>query len=239
VLWYKAWLETRSRFLASLCTITIFLVFFLNHVEHVLSLEPEKEAYYFLFHLHHYLIGLWMLAVVLLGMGGLIRERAVGASSLTLALPFSRARLVGFQIIFGLFEAVLLALIPWAAILLTTKLNGHPFPIYQAGYYALLLIFGGLVYFALAVLISSLIEGEYTAPAIAYGLMIVSGVLCSNLDSIRPYTDLLRFMGGDNHLDKSTFLLSGPFPWAGALASLSVATVLLLASIAVIQRREF
>jgi hypothetical protein len=46
-------------------------------------------------------------------------------------------------------------------------------------------------------------------------------------------------MGGDNHFSQSARLLRGPFPWAGALAGLSVATILLLASVLVIQSREF
>lgn len=239
MLWYKAWLETRSRFLASLCGITILVSLFLNHIERVLSPAPVQDSYYFLFVLQHYLMGLWMLAAVLLAMGGLIRERAVGVSSLTLALPVSRGRLVGVQIALGVFEAVLLALIPWGAMLLTTRLNGRPFPIAQAAFYSLLLVSGGLIYFALAVLISSLIEGEYTAPAVAYGLVIGSGVTLSNWDSLRPYADIWRFMGGDNHFNKSTSLLSGPLPWIGVLASLSVATMLLLASVVVIRNREF
>jgi ABC-2 type transport system permease protein len=239
VLWYKAWLETRSRFLASLCGITIFVSLFLNHVEHVLSPVPMRDTYYFLFVLHHYLMGLWMLAAVLMGMGGLIRERAVGASSLTLALPVSRARLVGVQIVFGAFEAILLALIPWGAMLVTTKFNGRPFPIDQAAFYSLLLVSGGLIYFALAVLISSLIEGEYTAPAVAYGLVVGTGITFSSSDLLRPYLDVWRFMGGDNHFNKSTSLVSGPFPWVGVLASLSAVTILLLASVVVIRHREF
>jgi ABC-type transport system involved in multi-copper enzyme maturation permease subunit len=239
VLWYKAWLETRSRFLASLCGITIFVSLFLNHIERVLSPAPVRDTYYFFFVLQHYLMGLWMLAAVLLAMGGLIRERAAGVSSLTLALPVGRARLVGVQIASGVFETILLAVIPWGAMLLTTRLNGRPFPIVQAAFYSLLLVSGGLIYFALAVLISSLIEGEYTAPAVAYGLVIGSGVTLSNWDSLRPYADIWRFMGGDDQLKKSTFLLSGPFPWMGVLASLSVATMLLLASVVVIRNREF
>ena len=140
---------------------------------------------------------------------------------------------------FGVGEAILLALIPWSAMLFTARLNGMPFPIAQAAFYSVLLVSGGLIYFALAVLISSLIEGEYTAPAVAYGLVIGSGVTLSNSDSLRPYADIWRFMGGDNQLNKSTFLLSGPFPWMGVLASLSVATMLLLASVVVIRNREF
>jgi ABC-type transport system involved in multi-copper enzyme maturation permease subunit len=218
---------------------TVLMVFFVHHGEYVLSPEPRRDTYLLLFYVHHYLMGMWMLCVVLLGMGGLIRERAVGASSFTLALPVSRERLVGVQIAVGIFQAIGLAALPWSAILLTTGLNGRPFAVWQAAFYFLLLISGGLTYFAMAVLISSLIEGEYTAPAVAYGLVILSGIVFANVGWLRPFADLWRYMGGDNHFNKSTYLLSGPFPWLGALASLSVAALLLVASVGIIQRREF
>jgi hypothetical protein len=138
-----------------------------------------------------------------------------------------------------LVEAVALALIPWIAVFLIMKSFGRPVLVSQAVFYLGLLISGGLIYFALAVFVSSTVEGEYTAPAIAYGITILMGLLCGNVAWLRPYTDLWRFMGGDNHLNRSTFLLSGPFPWSGAVASLAVATVFLAASIAVIRRTEF
>jgi len=239
VLWYKAWLETRGRFLVSLCAISIIIAFFVHHAEHVITPEPKRETYFLLFFVHHYLAGLWILSVVLLGMGGLLRERAIGTSSLTLALPVSRTRVVGVQIALGILEAILLAVLPWSVILFTTDLAGRTFPASQAVFYILLLISGGLVYFALAVLISSLIEGEYTAPAVVYGLVVLSGIIFSSVDSLRPYADLWRFMGGDNYFNHVTYLLSGPFPWFGALTALVVAALMLLASVAVIQKREF
>ena len=181
----------------------------------------------------------WILCVILLGMGGLVRERAVGASSFTLALPVSRHRLVAVRIALGLFEAISLAAAPWLTILLIMESFKRPVLVSQAAFYFALLITGGLIYFAMAVLISSLIEGEYTAPAVAYGVSILAGIVGGNAAWLRPYADIWRFMGGDNHLNRNTFFLSGPFPWAGAVAGLSVATVLLLASVVVIQSREF
>lgn len=239
MLWYKAWLETRGRFLVSLCAITVIVAFFVSHSERLISPEPKRETFFLLFFVHHYLMGLWIISVVLLGMGGLIRERAVGTSSFTLALPVSRARVAGVRIAMGVAQAILLAVLPWGVILFTTDVRGRAFPASQAAFYVLLLSSGGLVYFALAVLVSSLIEGEYTAPAVGYGLVILSGIMFSSIDSLRPYVDLWRFMGGDNHFNQASYLLSGPFPWLGALAALSIAALMLLASVAIVQKQEF
>jgi len=240
VLWYKAWLETRSRFLASLCGITIIISFFVRHAESLFPAGPKTNVWNIIFFAHQYLVGIWILCVVLLGMGGLVRERAVGTSSFTLALPVSRARLAGVRIAVGMLQAISLAVLPWAAILFITDLGGQAsFPISQASFYLALLISGGLIYFAMAVLISSLIEGEYTAPAVAYGLTILTGMIFGEVSWIRPYADLWRFMGGDNHIDKNTYVLSGSFPWLGALASLSVVGLMLIVSVRVLQKREF
>jgi ABC-2 type transport system permease protein len=249
VLWYKAWLETRARFLASLAGITAVVVLTVHHIEYVfrpVGLTGEtyltavrRNAGEIFRTGQHTLVGIWLLAVILLGMGGLIRERAVGASSLTLALPISRRRLVSTQAAVSVLEAISLAVFPWIAILLTMKLGGLPVSFSQAAFYLGLLTSGGLTYLGLSVLVSSSIEGEYTAPAVAYGLTFFSLIVCASVESIRPYADLWRFMGGDNHFSESTSCLVGPFPWVGALAALFGAIILLMASVVVIERREF
>jgi len=58
---------------------------------------------------------MWIVAATLLTMGGLLRERAVGASNLTLALPVSRARLMGVRIAAILRQAQVPILVPWTA----------------------------------------------------------------------------------------------------------------------------
>lgn len=239
MLWYKTWLETRSRFLACLAGITLIISFFVHHAESIILWRHADSSNGIVFFAQGYLVGVWILCVILLGMGGLVRERAVGASSFTLVLPVSRMRLIGVRIALSVFEAMALATVPWAAILLITRLSGSPIHLSQAGFYLSLLISGGLIYFAFAILVSSLIEGEYTAPAVAYGLTIFTGLLFGNVAWLRPYMDIWRFMGGDNHLDKHTFLLTGTFPWCGALACVTIAVVMLLISVKVIQESEF
>jgi ABC-2 type transport system permease protein len=239
MLWYKAWLETRARFLASLASIVAILTFFVRHAETIVPREPRTNTYELFFFAHFYLSGLWLLSVILLGMGGLLRERAAGVSSFTLALPVSRAHLMGIRIATGILESLALGIVPWIAMLLVSALAGRPFFITQACFYVLLLVGGGMVYFAIAVLVSSLFEGEYTAPAVAYGVVILVGIVSGSINKLRPFLDLWRLITGDNHYNRSTHLLSGPVPWFGIVASLSVAAALLLTSVKVTQKREF
>jgi len=236
VLWYKAWLETRSRFLTCLAVLTAFCVLFIHHAQGFLRPEWKTDFYRLLFIAQEYVVIVWILSVVLLGMGGLVREKATGMSSLTLSLPVSRAHLLGVRIAVGILEAISLGVVPWVTIFLVSYAGGMPVLLRQVAFYAFLLVAGGLVYFAMAVLVSSLVEGEYTAPAVAFGLVFLAAIL---FDAWLRRFNLWRLVTGDYYVDKKTFLLLGHFPWLGTLTSLSVAGLMLLASVKVIQEREF
>jgi ABC-2 type transport system permease protein len=236
VLWYKAWLETRSRFLTSLATLTIFCAVFVGHAQGLIRPEWKTDYNRLLFVTQQFVVIMWILAVVLLGMGGIVREMAIGTSSLTLSLPVSRARLLGIRVGMGVLEAIALAVVPWTAIFLVSSLSRMPILITQVGFYVLLLIGGGSAYFAMAVLVSSLVEGEYTAPAVAFGLVLLTAIV---FDAWLRHFNLWRLVTGDFYIDRHTYLLSWPFPWRGTLASVSAAVLMLLTSIRVIERREF
>jgi ABC-2 type transport system permease protein len=126
------------------------------------EVSPDYYNYVF-FAGHQILVMMWALAVTLIMMGGLLRERATGSSAFTLALPVSRARFMLVRIGMGLAQAVVLAIVPWVAMFMIGDIFGKTHSASQAAFYLLLLLGGGLVFFAMAVLISSLISGEYTA----------------------------------------------------------------------------
>jgi ABC-2 type transport system permease protein len=236
VLWYKAWLETRSRFLTCLATLTLFSAIFVHHAQGLLRPEWKSDFNRLLFVNQQFLVIMWILAAVLLGMGGIVREKAVGTSSLTLALPVSRAHLLGVRIGMGVLEATVLGAVPWVAVFFVSFLARKPILITQVASYVLLLLGGGLVYFAMSILVSSLVIGEYTAPALAFGVVLLAAMVSDAW--FRPF-NLWRLVTGDFSIDRSTYLLSEHLPWLGILASLSVAALMLLASTLVVQRREF
>lgn len=248
MLWYKVWLESRSRFLSSLVTLTIFCVVFVHHALYVACLNTlpcSEQVFHFgrksdfnflLFVNQQYLAFMWVLAVILLGMGGLLREKALGTSSLTLSLPVSRIRLLAVRAGLGVVEAVALGMVPWIAVYTVSLFAKVPILITQVGTYVLLLIGGGLVYFAMAILVSSLVSGEYTAPTIAIGIVLLGAIL---FDSWLRRFNVWRLVNGDFSIDKSTYLLSQHLPWLGILASISVAALMLLASAIAVQKRDF
>jgi ABC-type transport system involved in multi-copper enzyme maturation permease subunit len=238
MLWYKAWLETRSRFLVSLIGIMFICCLFVFLQERqAIRFATESYYYYVLYSGYQFLALLWVVAVTLLMMGGLLREKAAGASSFTLALPVSRSRLMRTRIAMGLIEAVTLGIVSVTAIFLTACVTGKPLSIGQPALYLVLLFSGGAAFFGIAVLAASLVEGEYTAPLIGLGALIGLAVLFSD-NKLRHYSLWQLLMGG-NLLDRKTSLISGPLPWPLILASVSIAAVLLLVSVKLIERREF
>ena len=236
MLWYKAWLETRSRFLTCLATLTLFSGIFVHHAQGLVRPEWKSDFNRLLFVNQQFLVIMWVLSVVLLGMGGIVREKAIGTSSLTLALPVSRGRLLGVRIGMGAVEAIVLGLVPWIAVFFVSSFARKPISITQVASYVLLLVGGGLVYFALAVLVSSVVSGEYTAPALAFGIVLLAAML---FDAWLRQFNVWRLVTGDFSIDRNTYLLSGHLPWLGLFSSLSIAALMLLASTLVVQRREF
>src|ERR1700691_4276383 len=103
MLWYKAWLETRSRFLISLIGVVFLCSLMVFHWDrNALSYVKADYYYYGLSAGHSTLVTMWIVAVSLLLMGGLMRERAIGSSAFTLALPVSRIHLMVVRIGMGL-----------------------------------------------------------------------------------------------------------------------------------------
>ena len=125
MLWYKAWLETRSRFLISLFGMVALCSVFVLHGDRDAIYEVGTDYYnYVLFAGHQILVMMWALAVTLIMMGGLLREKATGSSAFTLALPVSRTRLMMVRICMGLAQAVVLAIVPWTAMFTVGSIFG-------------------------------------------------------------------------------------------------------------------
>lgn len=238
MLWYKAWLETRTRFLIALLGITALCCLVVYHGNQ--QAIPHTLIGYYYVVLNWASAGLcvcWFVAVTLLAMGGLLREKAVGAAPFTLSLPASRARLMGTRIGMCVAEAVALAVIPWIALFLTAITTGRADSLYQASFHLVLLLSGGMVFFAVALLASSLVEGEYTAPILSFGIVLAAqGILSGG--SRHSYTPF-GFANGIEFYRPHSAMLQGPVPWLAITASVLFAALLLAASVKAIERREF
>lgn len=239
MLWYKFWLESRQRFLLSLTGLVLFSISFAVYTTSRAARPiSSKDHYFLLFIAHQYFVGLWMLVVVLLGMGGILQERATGISQFTLALPVNRRRLVSVRLGLFLVEAIALAAAPWIALVIAAHDRGQPWSIPQALYFDSLLVGGGLAYLGLVFLVSSLIEGVYTAPVVAFGSIAIIQMLCNTVSWLKPF-NFLRLAGGYNYVDPSTWLVAKPFPWPEVLISMALLACMFEVSMRATERREF
>ena len=240
MLWYKTWIETRGRLFVCLAVMLLPVYNFLVWKKFLLPGEIDDLAFYLktLFEYHFGAALIWIFSAILLGLGGLARERAIGSSSLTLALPVSRTYLVCVRVAVGMFQAITLAIVPWFSYFCISFFRRTPFSISQAAGCLLILICSGTVYFAASILISSIIEGEYTAAAAAYGVVILAIVLSENIATLKGMSPL-DLVTGAEFIDNQTYLFSAGLPWITILASLSVAGLMAVFSIAITRWRDF
>lgn len=234
MLWYKAWLETRARFLIALvgCTALCSRLVFV-----FLQKEAPTQVGQILHATHETLAATWLLAVTLLTMGGLLRERAAGSSSFTLSLPVTRLRLISAHMAVGVLQAITLAIVPWIAMLWAAKVLGNTHFLLQAGLHLLLLLSGGLVFVALSYLISSFVEGGYTALLATCAAIIMLAYALSD-DKYHPFSPW-AFMLGSDYFHWRSAALVGPVPWLHAGLFVTVAAIVIAISIKVMQQRDF
>ena len=235
MLWYKVWLETRTRFLISLVGMTALCAYRVYYSNHSAASSIPISYRYFILHSGQQLLSvMWLVAITLLMMGGLLQEKANGSASFTLALPVSRARMMNVRIYAGLLQSALMIIVPWTAMYAASYVSGPARSVGQVLFYVVLLTSGGAVFVGSALLISSLVEGTYTAPMISAGLVLLCGNAPKSLASVNP----MDFMVGRDYLGPDN-LANGPMSWGHVAAYLSVAALLMVASVKVVERRDF
>jgi len=170
-------------------------------------------------------------------MGGLLREHALGSASFTLGLPVSRRRLMMVRAGVGAFEAGVIAIIPACAMHLIASIWGKPFSLSQNSFHLVLLLVGGTFFFAIAFFVSSLVPGEYTAPVVALGVLVLISAMLDD-QKMRLFSPL-AFMMGSEHVDHSSGLLVGPIPWVGGALWVCLAALLTWIAVRVIDQKEF
>ena len=168
MLLYKAWRESRLGFLLSIGAIVLFCTVF------GLSPRPEPDPQ----HPHTYaaliysvtyggaLRNIFLVLTLLLGLGGLLRERSYGTLAYTLALPVRRSRFIVARVVVGFAELSAIAFAPTALLPTFAVWTHHFYPsIPQAFKFAVLWIGCGTIFFAFGVLISTFVPGDYPAAA--------------------------------------------------------------------------
>jgi ABC-2 type transport system permease protein len=244
MLWYKAWRESQGTFLLSVAAISLLCVTFafLRKEASAISDEPLSYAVYIWKTVYRgYLREMFVILALLLGMGGLMRERDNGTAGFTVTLPVSRRRLVMVRAATGLLEVLGLALLPALLIPGLSAVTGESYPYAQAWQFALLWVVGGAFIFMIGFLSSCIFAGPYTPPIAGFLALMVYSFL-SDLPIMERYSlDVHDLMSGTGRpwFELSTARLIGPAPWIPAAVFVLIASAFIGLACRIAQKQDF
>ncbi|MFN2571414.1 MAG: hypothetical protein ABR537_07365 [Gemmatimonadales bacterium] len=260
MLFYKAWLETRTRFLTAVAvTLAVCLFWTLAHtwiennwqrdlIEHP---DYQNPAWFlramrdYPFFLWHFVYGemfqkIWVILAVLLGVGGLSREAAHGSAGFTLSLPVSRLRLYRTRALLAVGELFALSAIALITIVIGSRIMALPYPIGHALTHLGTMFAGGLVFLAASLCLAEWVEGEHTPVLIALGgvgllyFMMQPYIDGAPLDWFAIPFAVPKLMAGPADISRVSDVA-----WTGMLASLGAAAAFTAAGIRRTQRGDY
>lgn len=260
MLWYKAWLETRWRFVIGLvlliCSAVVVVLSFPAIVQRIspaaaaelgsvdrggvigeqiregLALMREYRGYVWWQWFRQNLPQTWTVFAVLLGAGGLLSQTSGGAALFTLSLPASRARLMATRGAIGLAESLVLAMVPALVIPLLSPAIGETYSIGDALVYGTCLFIGGAVFYSLTFLLSTVFSDVWRPALIAIAIAAVLGIVEQVSREASQY-GLYRVMTAQ------AYFRSGELPWMGLVLSAAASAAMLYAATINIARRDF
>lgn len=257
MLWHKAWLETRWRFISAILILTIMaggnvygwlatraLLPQLNSttispaaeatglgsaIREAIDLNKTFRGYIWYQAFRQNLTQMGVLFAVVLGCGGLVTESTKGSALFTLALPITRRRLLGTRAGVGLAQCFAIAIVPSLVIPILSPAVGERFGLVDALAHGLCIFFVGAVFFSLASFLSTLF-GDIWRP-----MLIAIGIACALAFAslVIPQLRVFSVMSGE------TYFRTGSLPWAGLLTSAVIATALLYSAAETLERRDF
>ena len=251
MLLFKAWKESKARFILSAATIgalctggVLFNLQIQNRPGQILrgfqATTYTEQVYYLIY--GGTAKGLFAMLMLFIGLGGLLRERRRGTAPFTLAFPVTRSKMVVTQIVVGVLELIAIAALPLLLIQTISPFVGRSYPVSESLHFALLWVGGGLMVFGLAFLCSVLFAGEYTALIVAF-LGLFSVPLVSQVRVLQPYrVNFLMTMGDFDTMHwnlEHTLLLPAPMPWTRLLVFGGISIGLLWAAVTVTKRQDF
>jgi ABC-2 type transport system permease protein len=242
---WKAWAESRGRFVSALLLLISLVVYaVLTSPGFLLRYNtrfPDKpllySAYVWTGLFHYALQGLWVLAALIVTLGGLAREKATGSALFTLGLPVTRLRFFLIRAAVAWAQAIALGLISAVLIPILSSFVGESYPIPQALAFGALMTTAGLVILAFGLLLSEIFEGEFTAPVA--GLCALTAIFLSYKAHTLPGWNVFDVMSASTSINPTTQLLTGAIPWPGLVFCFLIASSLLIAAVAVIRTRDF
>lgn len=246
---FKAWRESRGRFLLSaalLATICVLGVFCSTSLMKVFVPDEQFVGAPYVGYIYRLVYGgtargLFVIMAVVLALGGLQRERLHRTAGFTLALPASRAQLVGVHALLGLVQIAVLSALPWLLLAVCSALAHVSYPVQQMACFGLLWLAGGAVFFAVAFLAATLFRNEYAALAASFVFMIFYPIAVLFPPLNRYPLNVHHIMSGlaMPYFDARTALLVGAPPWTLLASMLAIAGGLIVLAIQIARHQDY
>jgi hypothetical protein len=254
MLWYKAWLDTRWRFLIGLALLVCTAVanaltyplartiiaeaarnigtngLLANDLDWSYQLAGTFRGYIWAQFVHENLYYLWTLFAVLLAADGPLSQRS--GAIFTLSLPVSRRRLCAVRAGLDLGELALLSLLPLLAISLAAPLVGYSYALTDALMYGTHMWAGGMFFYCLTLLLAAFFEDRWRPILITLAVVVGVGV-------DMEFTPLLAKLGPARVMTGHSYFFSATPAWMGIFIWLAAAALLFLLALRSIEHRDF
>lgn len=238
MIWYKAWLESRWRFL--ICLALIVTVVGADICQARINMprmgiqSDEFGKYVWRIYFTRFQF-LWIISALVLSMGGLLREQSNGSADFSLSLPVSRRFWMGVRGAVALVQASVLALVPAMVVPIASATVGYSYPAFEAVKFSALVLLTGVFLLALGILYSTLFQGEYTGVALGIATVFAIAVIVNPLAGRFPSLGLTN---GQQYLNEAWYLANG-WPLTAIFMKVTLAGVLWETANRVLERRNF
>jgi ABC-2 type transport system permease protein len=253
MLWYKAWRDTRWRFLIGLglliCTALITVLVYptvrgefglvlaagptgllADQINRMNQLSATFRGYIWVQFISQNLSNLWTVFAVLLAAEAPFSRRR--GAVFTLSLPVSRRRLLATRAATDAAELGVLALIPMLLIVLLAPAVGQTYALGDALVHGMHVIAGGAVFYCLTLLLSTVFDDRWRPIIITLAVAVII-VLCKALvPALAPFSPA-GVMNGERYFQ------TGTPAWAGLIIWLSVSAAMLYRAVRSIELRDF
>lgn len=255
MLWYKAWLETRWRFVIGLAVLMLSacgtvlsyprVVQLLSsglkidmsgeigrEVIEAVALARTYRGFVWSQFFRQNMLQMWAVFAMLLGTGGLLSQASGRGTLFTLSLPVTRTRLLGVRAATGLAELLVLAVVPSLLLPVLSPVVGQTYSVGDALVHSACLFIAGAVFFSLAFLLSTVFDDVWRPLLIVFcaaAVLAFSGIVFPELARY----SIFGLMGGE------VYFRSGGLPWLGLLATAALSAAMLYAATRNIARQDF
>ena len=255
MLWYKAWLETRWRFVIGLvilvCSAAAVVIAY-PRMQQLLTLVPgldvegelgrvirenaelmrEYRGYVWAQWFRQNLSQAWTLFAAILGAGGLLAQTSGGGALFTLSLPASRDRLLATRAAVGLAELLVLAVIPSLVVTALSPSVGESYGPVDAIVHSVSLFIAGTVFFSLTFLLSTVFPDVWRPALIVIGIAMAWSFAEEMARDGGP-------LGFFSVMSAERYFRGDGVPWIGLLVCAAASAALLYAASRNIARQDF